>query len=390
MEEIVIAAVGQTPVGEHWELSLRDLAQRAYEAVCQDTGSERFPASLAPEALYVGNMLAPELSGQAHMGVLLADHLGLKNIEALTVEAGGASGGAALRQGIQAVAAGQANAVLVMGVEKITDQIGPGVESAIATSLDYDFEAVPGLTLTAQAALLMRRYLHETNAPRSAFGGFAINAHANGAKNPNAMFRSAISAEMYEKAAPVSNPLNLFDVAPVADGAAALLVTRQEQVPPGWPHPLVRVAGSGMANDRLALHDRPDLLSLNASRISVEKACQQAGMHPGEMDLFELYDAYTILTVLALEASKLAERGLGWKLAEEGKIGLDGLVPLSTFGGLKARGNPGGAAGVYQAVEAVLQLRGEAGANQVAGAKRALVQCLGGMGAVAVTHVFEK
>jgi len=388
MDEIVIAAVGQTPVGEHWSLSLRDLAQRAYDALRADVGG--IPASLTPQALYVGNMLAPELSNQAHVGVLLSDHLGLKHIEAAAVEAGNASGGAALRLGVMAVAAGSADSVLVLGVEKMTDKIGPKAESALATNLDNDFEAVPGLTPTAQAALLMRRYLHIYQAPRSAFGGFAVNAHANGARNPNAMFRNPITAEAYDKASPVSDPLNLFDVAPNADGAAALLITRRARVPAGWQHPLVRIAGSAMANDRLALHDRSDLLSLPAVRISLQKACQQAGMRAGEMNLYELHDAYSILTVLSLEAGGLAEAGKGWLLAQEGKIGLDGLVPLSTFGGLKARGNPGGATGVYQAVEAVLQLRGEAGPNQVPGANRALIQCLGGMGATAITHILEK
>ena len=388
MDEIVIAAIGQTPVGEHWELSLRDLAQHAYESLRADSGD--LPASLRPEALYVGNMLAPQLSNQAHSGALLADHLGLKNIEAAAVEAGGASGGAALRLGYLAVASGQVDSVLVMGIEKLTDRIGPKVESALSTQTDSDYEAVQGMTPLTQAALLMRRYQHDFDLPHSVFAGFAVTAHANGAHNPNAMFRSPVSVEAYEKAPLVSDPLNLFDVAPGADGAAAVLLTRKERMPADWPHPLVRLAASSMANDRLALHDRPDLLDLSAVRISTAKACQQAGIAPGEMDLIELYDAYSILTALSLEAIGLAERGQGWKLAQDGKIGLSGLAPIATFGGLKARGNPGGATGIYQVVEAVLQLRGEAGDNQVPGAQRALAQCLGGMAATAVTHILEK
>ena len=151
----------------------------------------------------------------------------------------------------------------------------------------------------------------------------------------------------------------------------------------------MRIAGSASSNDRLALHDRADLLAFNAVRLSVERACKQANIQPGDVDLFELYDAYSIYAALSLEAAGFASRGMGCSLAQNGQIGKNNLLPISTFGGLKARGNPGGATGVYQAVEAALQLRGQAGANQLACAERALVQSLGGAASIAVTHVFE-
>ena len=145
---------------------------------------------------------------------------------------------------------------------------------------------------------------------------------------------------------------------PYADGAAALILTRRELLPPGYPHPLVRITGSSIVTDRLALHDRPDLLAFDAARLSVERACRQAGIRPGDVDLFELYDSSSIIAALSLEAAGFAERGQGWQLAQDDQLGLHGLLPIATFGGLKARGNPVGATGVYQAVEAALQLRG--------------------------------
>jgi acetyl-CoA C-acetyltransferase len=187
----------------------------------------------------------------------------------------------------------------------------------------------------------------------------------------------------------VSDPLNLFDVAPYADGAAAVVLTRPELVPPEVTHKLVRVRGSGLVIDTLAVHDRPDPLAFDAARLSVERACRQAGILPSDVDLFELCDAFSIYAVLSLEAAGFAERGQGWKLAQDGGLGLNGKLPVSTLGGLKGRGNPLGATGVYQIVEAALQLRGEAGANQVDGARRALVQSLGGPAATAVAHVLE-
>jgi acetyl-CoA C-acetyltransferase len=327
-------------------------------------------------------MLAANLSRQAHLGALLADYAGLTGIEAETVEAGGASGGAALRQGYLAIASGLVDVALVAGVEKFTDVIGPDQEAALATLTDADYEAVHGLTLTAQAALLTRRYMYENHVPAEGLAGFPLTAHANGAGNKNAM-------DAYQKAEPVSEPLNIFDVAPNADGAAALVLTRRELLPKGFPHPVVRLAASTIASDTLSLAERSDTLWFNAAQASVEQVFQKAGISREQVDLFEYYDAFSIFAPLSLEAAGFAKRGKGWKMAGDGSIALTGQLPCATLGGLKARGNPGGATGVYQAVEAAMQVRGQAGANQIAGARYALIQCLGGPASIAVTHLLE-
>ncbi len=392
MTDIIIAGIGQTPVGEHWDESLRSLAVQAIQAAIKDSGG------LKPQALYVGNMLAASLSRQAHLGALLADYAGLRfddaqhtaGIEAETVEAGGASGGAALRQGYLAVASGLVDVALVVGVEKFTDVIGPDLEAALATLTDADYESVHGLTLTAQAALLARRYMHENHVPADGLAGFPLTAHANGAGNKNAMYRKAIALDTYQKAEPVSEPLNIFDVAPNADGAAALVLTQRELLPKDFPHPVVRLAASTIASDTLALAERSDSLWFAAAQASAEQAFQKAGITRAQVDLFEYYDAFSIFAALSLEAAGFAKRGQGWKLAGDGSIALTGQLPCATLGGLKARGNPGGATGVYQAIEAVAQLRGQAGANQIAGARYALIQCLGGPASIAVTHILEK
>ena len=384
MTEVIIAGLGQTTVGEHWDTSLRELAFHAIEVAMQDAGG------LRPQALYVGNMLAPNLSRQAHLGVLLADYAGLAGIEAATVEAAGASGGAALRQGYLAVKSGMVDAALVVGVEKFTDSIGSSVEAALATTSDSDYEAVQGLTPTAQAALMMRRYMHEFDVPADGLAGFALTAHANGAANKNAMFQKAIKLETYQRADMVSEPLNMFDIAPNADGAAAVLLTRRELLPPGFPHPLVRITGSAAAADTLALHDRADPLWFEAVHVSTGKAIKQAGITLDQISLFEYHDSYSIYAALSLESTGFAIRGKGWKLAADGTIALKGKLPCATLGGLKARGNPGGASGVYQAVEAATQLRGRGGANQIAGARFALIQSLGGPASTAVTHILKR
>lgn len=384
MTDVVIAGIGQTEVGEHWTVGLRDLAGAAIAEALRDAGG------LRPQALYVGNMLAPNLSRQAHMGSLIADYAGLTGVEAVSIEAAGASGGAALRQGYLAVLSGLVDVALVVGVEKFTDKVGGEVEEAVATTSDSDFEAVQGLTPTAQAAMLARRYMYENEVPADGFAGFALTAHANGVGNPCAMFRKAIRPETYARAEMVSDPLNMFDIAPNADGAAAVVLTRPELLPSGWMHPRVTIAGSGSASDTLALHDRRDALYFETAQLSAGRAMKQAGVTLEQIHFFEYHDLFSIYAALSLEAVGFAVRGGGWKLAADGDIALKGRIPCATMGGMKARGFPGGAAGVYQAVEAALQLREQAGVNQIPEARCGLIQSLGGPASTAVSHILKR
>ena len=384
MTEVIIAGIGQTEVGEHWDIGLRELAFAAIQDAVKDSGG------LKPQSLFVGNMRAPNLSNQAHLGVLIADYAGLLGIEAVTIEAAGASGGAALRQGYLAIASGMVDVALVVGVEKFTDKVGSGVDAALATTGDADFESVQGMTPSAQAALLMKRYMHENDVPKDGFAGFALTAHANGVANKHAMFRKAIKPETYAKAEMVSDPLNMFDMAPNADGAAAVVLTRRDLLLSNFSRPLVKIAGSAASSDTLALHDRKDMLYFDTAQISAGKAMKQVGAVLDDIDLFEYHDTFSVYAALQLEAVGFAIKGKGWKLAEDGEISKTGKIPCATMGGMKARGFAGGASGVYQAVDAVTQLRGEGEANQIPNAKTALIQSLGGPASTAVSHILQR
>jgi len=381
-QSVFVLGVGMTPVAEHWGTSLRELALEAMRAAMADAGG------VQPQALYVANALAPILSGQSHLGALLADFAGLEGIEASTVEAAGASGGLAVRQACLALEAGAFETAMVVGVEKVTDRVGSGLDAALSAWSDADYEAVHGLTATSQAALVMRRYLHEHGAPPEALAGFSLTAHRNAVGNANAMFRKAITLEDYARAGMVSDPVNLYDAAPLADGAAAILLGRSSvsRVP---ERASVRVLGTASATARLAIHDQPDPLSLTAAAISAERALRSAGITRDDIDLFELHDSFSIYAALALEAAGFAARGQGWQMARNGTIALEGKLPLTTFGGSKARGEAGGATGVYQVVEVTLQLQDRAGASQVGGARIGMAQCLGGAGATAATTLLS-
>jgi len=382
-DDIIIAGIGQVPVGEHWELSLRNLAARAMLAAFKNCGE------LKPQAIYAGSYLASVASGQANLGALMAECVGLSGVEAFTTEAGEASGAAALHLAVQAIQSGYVETVLVVGVEKFTDVVGSEMEAFISQSADSDFEGMQGLSMTGVAGLVMQRYLHEYGVPRPALSAFPIVAHANAVNNPYAYFRRAISEEDYQRAGLVCDPLNLLDVAPYADGAAAVVITRRAALPKTFHQRVVKVAASNLLTDSLSLHDRQNLIGFDAARLSAQYAYEKTGMTPEIIDLFEYWDAYSIYAALELEAAGFAQSGEGWKLGQDGSLGLRGRIPVATLGGLKARGFPLGATGLYQVADAVTQLRGEAGENQVQGARVALVQALGGAAATAVTHILE-
>jgi acetyl-CoA C-acetyltransferase len=382
MRNVYIVGVGQTPVGEHWDRGLRELGASAIREAMADARVER------AGALYVGNMMGGCLNGQENVATLLADAAGLLPIEAWKVEAACASGGAAVRAAALAVGSGAHDVAIAVGVEKMTDGMPETVTAGLATAADQDFEASHGLSFVALSALLMRRYMHETGSSREAFAPFAVNAHANGVTNANAMFRDEITAEEFTRSPIVASPIGILDAAPVCDGAAAVVVCSDDAL--RGHHKPVRIAASAVATDTIDLASREDVLTLAAAANSAARVYEKARLGPKDIDLFEAHDAFTIITALSLEACGFARRGEALAIAAKGCIGRDkGCVPLSTFGGLKARGHPVGASGAYQIVEAALQLRGEAGANQVPGSRRALTQSIGGHGSVAVTHVLE-
>lgn len=383
MQEVSIVGVGQTPVKEHWTKSLRELAVEALLAALKDSHKDHV------DAVYVGNMLSGELVGQEHLGALIAEEMGMRGVEALKVEAACGAGGAAVRVGYLAVASGQFDSVAVVGVEKMTDMWNGSVTAGLAMAADGDYEAANGISFVALNALLMRRYMYEYDLVEEDFAPFAINAHANAAGNPYAMFHRPITREQLAHARMVADPISLLDSSPICDGAAALILSRSESLNGNGPR-AVKIAASAMATDSLALHDRRDPLWLSSAELASKKAYAQAKLQPSDVDLFELHDAFSIIAPMSLEAAGFAERGTGVYLARDGEIGIKGRVPISTLGGLKARGHPIGATGVYQVAECVQQLRGEAGTNQVPDAHVAMAQSLGGVAATAVTHIMTK
>ena len=379
MRPIAILGIGQTKIDEHWDKSLKELAGEAAFAALADAGIQR------ADALFVGNMLSPLISGQNQLGTHISDWIGMWGAEAVKIEAACASGAAAFRAGLTAVASGEIESALVVGVEKMTDKAGHAVTSALATAADADYEVDQGISFVGLNALVMRRYMHEYGWKHADFAPFSINAHANAVHNPYARLRQKITLEQFEKSSMVATPINLMDASPIGDGAAAAILVPAERL----TGRRIVVAGSASATDSIAVHSRREPLFLSAAYASARQAYAQAEVSPTDIDIFELHDAFSIMSALSLEACGFAERGQGPRLGLDGQIRPEGRVPVCTRGGLKARGHPVGATGMYQIVEVVQQLRGECGETQVADARVGMAQNIGGSGATILTHILR-
>lgn len=381
MRQVAILGIGQTKIDEHWDKSLRELGGDAAFAAMQDANMDKV------DSLYVGNMLSSMVSGQNQLGTFFSDWIGLWKQEAVKVEAACGSGAAAFRSALMAVASGDVDSALVVGVEKMTDKAGRDVTAALATAADADYEVEQGISFVGINALVMRRYMHEFGWKHEDFAPFSINAHANAMHNPYARLHEKITTEKFERSTMVATPINLLDASPTGDGAAAAVIVPADKV---MRKPRILVSGSASATDTIAVHSRKDPMFLSAAYTSSRRAYDMAGVTPEDIDFFELHDAFSIMAALSLEASGFAERGQGVRLGLDNEIGPQGRMPVCTRGGLKARGHPVGATGMYQIVEVVQQLRGECGKTQIDGAKIGMAQNIGGSGATILTHILKK
>ena len=302
MRQVAIIGIGQTTVGEHWDLSVKDLAGQAVLAAMQDAGRE------SVDGIFVGNMLSGILSKQENIGAMVADWVGVLGIETMKVEAACGSGASAVRMGMIAVASGHLQSAIVVGVEKMTENLSVETTAALSTAADADYEAAMGLSFVAINALVMKRYLHTYKWKHTDFSNFSINAHSNAMSNPYARLHTRITQEEYNKARMVAAPINLLDASPIGDGAAAVLIVPTETLF-STSKPVISIVGSASSTDSIAIHSRKDPLWLSASEKSARKAYSQAGIEPKDVDVFELHDAFSIMSALSLEACGFAERG---------------------------------------------------------------------------------
>jgi acetyl-CoA C-acetyltransferase len=387
MRRVAVIGVGATEFGELWDESFRDIGIQAGLAAVADANISADKI----DALFVGNMSAGRFIEQEHIGALIADYTGLArdHIPATRVEAAGASGGLALRQGFMAVASGLHDVVVVGGAEKMTDV--SDVESAViqSSAADQEWETVLGATFPALHALIAKRHMHEFGTTREQLADVAVKNHMHGSLNPKAQFQREITRETVLGSPIVSSPLRMFDCAPSSDGAAAVVLCPLDMAKKFTEVP-IEIIGSGQASDTLSLHDRKDICTMEATRVAAKRAFAMANLTTKDVDVAEVHDNFTISEILAIEDLGFFKKGEGGKATEAGLTGLAGEIAINSSGGLKARGDPIGATGLAQTVEIVAQLRGKADKRQVKDAAVGLTHNVGGTGATVVVHLFRR
>lgn len=391
MKPVFIAGAGMTKFGRS-EWSLMKLASVASLASLHHADLGDVPV----DGVIVANMGAARVNKQTALGSALVDQLALYPAMAESVENGPASGASAFKVGVQAIASGMADVVLVTGVERMRVVNGLEGTDFVASLSQPEVEYIYGVTLPSLAGLFTRLVMDRFGVERRHLAMVAIKNHENGAKNPYAHIRQTVTMEGILTAPeaivnnpPIADPLHLFDCCPVSDGAASLVLV-SEDVAATLPGPQVRVAGVGQATDTHAVHDREDPTDLKAVRLASKRAFGMAGCGPDTVNVAELHDAFTILEIAESEAAGFFPRGEGHHALERGETALDGRLPINPSGGLKAKGHPVGATGVAQLVELTWQLRGEAGDRQVAGASVGYACNFGGFGNNVVATVLDR
>lgn len=387
MRDVAVIGIGITRFGELWERSFRDIGIEAGIKAINDAGISGSDI----DAIYIGNMSAGAFINQEHVASLIADYVGLaqtSHIPATRIEAAGASGAVAFREAFLSIASGMHDIVVVGGAEKMTD-IGDELANSIqAMAIDQEWETVFGATYASLHAMMARAHMERYGTTREQLAMVSVINHRHGALNPDAQFRREINVDAVLKSPIVADPLRIFDMCPLSDGAAAIVLASAD-IAEKYAKKPVKIKGIGQASDSIALHDRRDITTMDATVHAAKRAYEMAGISPKDVDVAEVYDSSTISEIIAIEDLGFFEKGKGGKAAEDEKIALGNEIPVNTSGGLKSRGHPVGATGVAQIIEIVKQLRGEADKRQVKGAKTGLTHAIGGTGGTAVVSILE-
>lgn len=384
MREVCIVGAGSSRWGEIWRESLRGLFVDAAQGAIKNAGVDHI------DSLYVGCMSGGLFVGQEHLGPLMADYLGMPGIPAARVESACASGGIAVRQAFLEVAAGVSEIVLAGGVEKMTDCSGDAATAALATAADQEYEVFNGATFPGLYAMMAHAHMDRHGTTPEMLAAVAVKNHHNGSMNPVAQYPFEITADQVANSTMVADPLRLLDCSPITDGAACVIVTSL-QVAKKLGRPYIRILGSGVGTDFMALAQRADFTVIKSATLALERSLAMSGKQRSDIQFAEVHDCFTIAELMVLESICVYPPGQAGAATLGGETALDGKFPVNPSGGLKSKGHPVGATGVAQVVEVYKQLTGQAeNGRQIPGSPTVgMAQNMGGTGASSVVHIME-
>ena len=387
MTRVAIIGAAQTAFGVKPDATLKALFAAAVEAALHDIAKGLDPREI--EEAYIGSLVIGG-SQLGNFGPLMAESAGLTGAAAQRVENACASSGFAFRDAVMAVASGRARLVLAGGIEKMSDLPRTRNRSWLGVSGDVEWERLAGTNFPGIYAMMARRHMHEHGTSRDQIAGVAVKNRGHALANPKAQLRRALSLEDALAAPTLADPLGFSDACGITDGASAVILCRWEDAGAFSDRP-VEVVGSGAGSDVVALHDRAGCTRLDAVRRAARQAYAGAGIEPGDIDIAEVHDCFTIAELLAYADLGFCDEAQAGRLIDEGETRLGGRLPVNVSGGLIAKGHPIGATGTGQIVELVQQLRGEAAApeRQVPDARYGLAHNVGGSGGSATVHILK-
>lgn len=378
MKSVYIGGIGMTRFGKSSHTLIELVCEAGITALSNTSIQE-------VDAIYVAAMNPEEFTGESNLASHVAEALGLTGIPAVRVETATSAGAAAFQLAFQGIASGYYRQVLVIGGEKMTHLSTAANTRILAEVIDAQ-ERRCGATMPALAAMITQSYRHRYHLSEARLERvlcqIAIKNHLNGAHNPCAQFRHAISRSEYLASKMIAFPLRLYDCAPISDGAAATVLTAERTD--------LLVSGIGQGTGPISLRVRSDLTSFPATQIAATKAYEMAALEPRDIDFAEVHDAFTSFEVISAEDLGFFGAGKAGDAVEAGITSLDGVLPINPSGGLKARGHPAGASGIAQIVEAVKGLRGEAPFKLKREPRRALTHSIGGFGTNNFVTIVER
>lgn len=394
MRDVAIIGVGMIPFGRRDEDTLMDLLAWASLKALDDAGL----GDQGVDAVYLGNMGGGMIQHQTAIASSLVDRLNLMPAAAETIENGPASGASALKNGLLAVASGYYDTVLVVGGEKMREITGWRATDFVASMTHPQAEYPYGITLPGMAGMFTRLYMEKYGVTREMLLAVSLKNQEMGTLNPYAHVEMALDREgIFDSPHAVVNnpasadPLHLYDLCPVSDGAAAVVICPLDLAKKLARKSVVAIAGFGQATDTHTLQEREDPTDLKAVTLAAQQAFERAKLKPSDIHVAELHDAFTILEIAESEHVGFFPKGQGGKAALEGKTRLGGQIPINVSGGLKARGHPVGGTGVAQVVDIVWQLRHELPKNrQVKNAQNGLTVNFGGFGNNVLAFVLRR
>ena len=371
---VSLVGSGSSKFGKRITEGIRELAFEAVKEMMDesDFGLDDIDSSIV-------GIAGEEFSGQGGPASVIIDEVGMVGKPTLRVESACATGSAGVKVAYSWIKCGLYDAVMVIGVEKMTSVSSVRATELMARGADVRWESPFGVSFPGYYALLASAHMKEYGTTREMLSSVGVKNHYYGAKNPKAHIQKEVSLEEAVNSISIAHPLNLYDCSLISDGAAAVVLAKDEVAHKFTDTP-VRIRGIGSGSDTMQMAARSSLTSLNGNRIAGKAAYRMSGISPDEVDVAEMHDCFTIAEIMATEDLGFFKPGEGGQAALDQQTYAGGKVAINVDGGLKAKGHPIGATGVSQAAEIRKQLLGECKNRQVDGAEIGLTHNVGQTG----------